>query len=89
MCSFLYPINPWQFIDHGSIIKHIIQDPLEILGAFYKLPWTLDQVLNVYRLPVVLFFSLGILSKIYGMGTTRFAHILVPFGFLVNRYYFQ
>lgn len=30
VCSFLYPINPQHFIDHGSIIKHIIQEPLEI-----------------------------------------------------------
>lgn len=52
-----YSIHLEHFTDNVSIIKHMIQDPLEIYGAFYKFPWILDQFLNVYRLlPVLLFF---------------------------------
>ena len=52
-----YSIHLEHFTDNVSIIKHMIQDPLEIYWAFYKFPWILDQFLNVYRLlPVLLFF---------------------------------
>lgn len=80
VCSLHCTINPWCFIDHGSTIKHITQDPLEIFWSFLQTSMVFESSLKCLQIIFCTSFILGFLSKIYRMGTKRLDHLIVPFG---------